>query len=326
MSIWQDISICGIYSIGPTHCGIGQAAGAVDLPIARDASTGFPILPATSLKGVARDFLSRNNLKSNEINYLFGKELDLVSPESLEAGALAFTEARLIAFPVRSCNQPFMHVTCPLILERLQRDLRALGITGFLPSDWQASRPEPGQAHVAAKNLSGTTVVLEDLVFPGNAVGCPGWVSALAKSLSELLPRGEAETRDRIHSSLAVIPDADFSDLIQRAIPVRARIKLTDGKTTDTWRDPKTGETQKGNLWYEEYLPSDVLFISFIGERRQRQAFHDAAEEKTENGSLSALGLFRKHQESFQVMQIGGNETVGHGICYWTLWPQEGRK
>ena len=49
----------GIYLLAPTHVGTGQAAGAVDLPIARERHTGHPYLPATALKGVARDVAGR---------------------------------------------------------------------------------------------------------------------------------------------------------------------------------------------------------------------------------------------------------------------------
>jgi CRISPR-associated protein Cmr4 len=324
MSVWQDISLWGIYTISPTHCGIGQASGAVDLPIARETSTGFPILPATSLKGVARDFFNRSSEARSQIPYLFGKDIETAdSAECLEAGAIAFTEARLIAFPVRSINRPFMHVTCPLILERFRRDLRALGMAAFLPSKWRVSQLKPGQAHVSDNSLSGMTMVLEDLVYTGADVGSLDGVTALSNRLSLLIPEEEAETRARIVSGLVVIPDADFSDLIQRVTPVRARTKLTDGKTTDKWKNPETGEVQSGNLWYEEYLPSDVLFVSFIGERRQCKSISKNEVNNNSNARPPALNLFQSHQHLLKVVQIGGNETVGHGICYWTSWSKD---
>ena len=51
----RKLVVTGIYTLTPTHCGTGQAAGAVDLPIAREAHTGLPLIPASSLKGIARD-------------------------------------------------------------------------------------------------------------------------------------------------------------------------------------------------------------------------------------------------------------------------------
>ena len=55
----EPAGLIGIYTLTPTHCGSGQAAGAVDLPIIREAHTRFPILPATAIKGVARQFVER---------------------------------------------------------------------------------------------------------------------------------------------------------------------------------------------------------------------------------------------------------------------------
>jgi CRISPR-associated protein Cmr4 len=325
MKLWQNITLSGIYTISPTHCGIGQASGAVDLPIARDTSTQFPVLPATSIKGVARDFFERAGVK--EVERLFGKSLsDTEKAEELEAGAIAFTEGRLIAFPIRSLNQPFLHVTCPLILERFQRDLRALGLDASSNSSWQVTQPKPGQAHVAGAGLAGTTLVLEDLVYPQAGVTHMTAVSDLSKMLSHLLPQTEQQTRERLQDGLVVIPDVDFADLIQRATPVRARIKLTKGKTTTKWMDPETGEEDNsGNLWYEEYLPSDTLFVAFIGERRQR-AFFRETDNNAIDKRISAMTLFKSHQEHLRVIQIGGNETVGYGLCHWTLGPEDGGK
>lgn len=47
MNVWKNTALIGIYTLTPTHFGTGQTTGAIDLPIARDASTDFPVLPAT---------------------------------------------------------------------------------------------------------------------------------------------------------------------------------------------------------------------------------------------------------------------------------------
>ena len=81
---------------------------------------GSPILPATSLKGVTRDYAARDGstdpggLTHHDLDRLFGRTVgDVMGAEGtgpqddlamtqLEAGALVFTEGRLVAFPVRS--------------------------------------------------------------------------------------------------------------------------------------------------------------------------------------------------------------------------------
>ncbi len=327
MSIWNSITLSSIYTLSPTHCGIGQAMGALDLPIARDAVTNFPVLPATSLKGVARDYMSKNaSLDDKAISRLFGKSLeDAEDTEDLEAGAIAFTEGRLIAFPIRSLNRPFLHVTCPLIIERLQRDLRTLGLSHVLPTKFNVSSPDAGHIYVADSDLAGKTLILEDLVFPQeNVLSLPG-LRELAEKLAGLLTEDEENTRQRMVKGLVLVPDEDFAYLMQQATSVRARIKLTGGKTTTPWRDPTTGELQTGNLWYEESIPSDCLFVSFVGERRQRKAY-------TDNSPINwpypepPLKLFQTYAQNLEVVQLGGNETVGYGHCLWNFIDAKGDK
>jgi CRISPR-associated protein Cmr4 len=245
------------------------------------------------------------------ITDLFGREVDSDAPGAgLQAGRLCFTEARLLAYPVRSLNRPFLHVTCPLILEAFDRDLRAVGAAEML----KIALPPRGQrdrALVADDALAQDTLVIEDLVYRAVDVVPFAPLKELSNALSRLIPRDEAATRDRFQSGLVIIPDNDFSALMDYVVPVRARIKLTGGKTTDKWVDPDSGRQETGNLWYEEYVPSDCLFVSFIGERRSRQVGPGAKAADRRVG----LRDLANARDSFQVIQVGGNETVGNGLC-----------
>ena len=311
MNVFKKALLSALYTISPTHCGIGQAAGAVDLPVAREAETRFPVFPATSLKGVARDFSERSGMSRDIVDRLFGKALDEGEKSgSIEAGALAFTEARLVAYPVRSLNRPFFHVTCPLILERLFRDLRALEISDLLPQGRNLPRPLPGQIQVADPEFAGKTIVLEDLVYPEGEVGTLPILAEIAEKLASLLPKGETDTANRLRSGLVAVPDEDFVDLVNRCTPVRARNKLSD--------ETKSSE----NLWYEEYLPSDCLLVSFIGERRQRKMPTDTNSSFGDMVEKTALDLLKEYRRALEIVQIGGNETVGYGLCYWTFGPE----
>ncbi len=305
MTIWTNTAVLGLYTLSPTHYGTGQTTGAVDLPIARDAATGFPVLPATGIKGVLRDVAERTGGLDKKVKDLFGPTIGGDDSESLTPGRLAFTEARLLAYPVRSLSRPFLHVTCPLILDGLARDVRATGAEGPLPPDRLAVQ-DTKSAKVADPALDGQAIVLEDLIYAGEDVTHDKAVTTLAQALATLIPAEEAATRDRLTRGLVVIPDVDFAALMQSAVPVRARVQLTSGKTTDSFE----GET--GNLWYEETLPSDCLFAAFIGERRSR-AGGDNGKDK---GTLADL---LDQADALRVLQIGGNETVGQGLCLGTL-------
>ncbi|MEO5378626.1 MAG: type III-B CRISPR module RAMP protein Cmr4 [Magnetococcus sp. DMHC-6] len=320
MNIWPDVTLTAIYTLTPTHCGVGQTTGVVDLPIAREAETGFPIFPGTVLKGVARQVWEQTGQKQENIDKLFGPSLNNEEEnENSHAGALSFTEGRLLAMPVRSLDRPFLHVTCPLILERFCRDLRAFGVDFFQKK--RPSFPTPEGVALVADQALKKTLVIEDLVFEQNMVRDSSDLAYLGTRLSLFFSEEEKETRERLAKGLVVISDRDFQDLIQRAIPVRARIKLTEGKTTNKWKNPLTGEVdESGNLWYEEYLPADCLFISFVGERRQSRSAQKTEKVSAASVEPSPMKIFRAQHSLLATVQIGGNETVGQGICFWTQY------
>lgn len=302
MTLWHDSAILGLYTLSPTHCGTGQTTGAVDLPIARDRATGFPVLPATSLKGVLRHGAENADGLKDKVKDLFGPEISMDNKDAgLTVGRLAVTEARLIAYPVRSLSRPFLHVTCPLILERLARDLRATGAGALKLPDLDTSAVTT-PVRVADPDLTNLALVLEDLIYAWSEVRHDPVVQDLGKSLAKLIPDAESDTGTRLSKGLAVIPDADFGALMESAIPVQARIQLTSAKTTAE----VNGES--GNLWYEETLPADCLFAALIGERRSHH-----------NGAAAGLGDLTGAADAFRVIQIGGNETVGQGLCL-TRW------
>ncbi len=324
-SLWTNRALLGLYNITPLHYGKGQTTGGVDLPIARDESTEIPVLPATGIKGVLRDYAGEAMGKegnNGKLKTLFGPDIrdDLKTGGDAAAGLLSFTEGRLIAWPARSLNRPFLHVTCPLILKRLRRDLRTAGAETLLNLP---ETPNGAQAIVADKTLGENPLVLNNLVYRDNEVRFVSEAASVATVLASLIPETEVETRGQFESGLVIIPDTDFIVLIRTSVPVQARIRLTDGKTTDKWFNPETQKEESGNLWYEEYLPSDCLFLSIIGERRIRNSNGETSKLQKEKAGLADLVEAR---ETFQVIQLGGNETVGYGLSLLTLLANKNEK
>lgn len=320
--VWKDSAMSAIYTLTPTHCGIGQAAASVDLPIARDVATGFPVLPATSLKGVARECFEDKEINGDQklTEALFGPSLEeredrANKAKPLQAAGLSFTEGRLVAWPARSLNRPFLHTTCPLIIDKLVQDARLLG-RGSLPKP--KIKGSDNLAYVSDKELDGKALVIEDLCYAANEVLFDEDLAGFAAALAALLPPSETDTAARLKAGLVVIPDADFQDLLQRTVPVAARTLLTGGKTTDKWFNPRTKVTESGNLWYEEYLPADCLFVAFVGQRRQVYMQNDA-DDKQRLPIVDPIGKFIEIWRKISFVQIGGNETVGNGLCLWNV-------
>lgn len=219
-------------AITPVHPGTGQdSSSVIDLPVAREAATKFPVIPASSLKGVLRD--GRSDEASNRI---YGTVEN--------AGELTLTDARLLAFPVRSYAGTFALLTCPLVLRRFLRDQAALGLNLL-----EAEIPTPGQAEAwlgsQAQIRIQDRVILEDIDL---SVG--GRADELFGALSRLIfGREEAYFLQRF----ILVNDDVFAYFSETGMEVIARVKLKD--------DTKT--VQDGGLWYEEAIPAEAIFSCF---------------------------------------------------------------
>ncbi|MBL8616782.1 MAG: type III-B CRISPR module RAMP protein Cmr4 [Deltaproteobacteria bacterium] len=289
----------GVYLLTSTHVGAGGSAGAIDLPIAREAHTGHPLLPASALKGVARRLLDPKSDagKDTPAARLFGPPPPQKGEagEPLVPGEAVFTDGVLLAFPVRSLTHAFVWVTCRHSIERWRRGRRLLGLG--MPAGPKGTGAISTLEHKGPLVLDSYATVLEG--------GANADLAAVAAAWASLLPKDDGVAA-QLPKRLVCLPDADFSHLVQRCTPVTARVQLTPGKTTDTYRgegaDGKERE-YKGNLWYEESLPPECLFVFSVQARTQ--------------GDLSALSDAVKNKR--KVLQIGGNETVGMGLTAWTI-------
>lgn len=354
-----EAMLLSIYTITPMHCGTGHVAGAVDLPIQREAHTGYPILPAQSLKGALRSHFEANGVKGidhKDVCRIFGPELAGSSggepgeargadaPERrrrdapasgepaedrarpLQVGTVTFGEGQLLLYSIRSLSRLFLYVTSPLAIERLARNLRAFQVPGNLADachsaarlvrDADANRDEEGRGRrrtqareqlcwVADAALAGHTLVIEDLAWEASRVRHDERISTLAKQLSTLVR--DDSVRVQIESNLVVIDDEELG-LMARVVPVQARVKLNEHKTTGKNLDNKA---DKGNLWYEESLPPDCLFTAIMTARP-----NVTQRGQTVDGSpKDDLRKLRQPFKEERVVQIGGNETVGQGFC-----------
>jgi CRISPR-associated protein Cmr4 len=302
------------------HAGSGSDLGIVDLPIQREKHTNYPKVEASGIKGAIREvFSTQPNLAQLErgweitcvtdkkytkaINLTFGPEQG-----DLHAGALGFTDARLLLFPVKSVKGVFAWVTCPAVLERFKHDLSIC--EPRIPLDGSL----PGKNHVPTGCdliINDNKIVLEEYTFE---VEKTDDCQILANWIGEnILPSDEVYNywREKIKGSLVVLSDDDFCDFVTLSTEVIARIKI----------DPKTGTVQKGALWYEEYLPSDSILYSlaltspiFQEDNAHKGIFQLTDQERVENCDES-----EKVMEFFEdalpaVIQLGGNATTGKGI------------
>jgi CRISPR-associated protein Cmr4 len=333
----------------PFHPGSGgEISGLVDLPVQRERHTNFPKIEASGLKGCIREaFSSVVELNTSQKKYslietektknllerfptlkeiwqdekgkeikdkkentliVYNQAIDLIfGPEDTEeahAGALAFTDARILLFPVKTLKGVFTWITCPMVLERFKEDLGlAKIIDDSLNVDFSTLiNTLPQQTNISIESK----VVLEEYTFEvkGNEK-----TSIIAKYLADkiFLNNTYKFWHDKLEKDLVILSDDDFEQFVTSSTEVITRTRIDD----------VTGTVKSGALWTEEYLPQDTILYSIAMASPVRV-------EKDEAKGVFNVGNPDKEAEKVlqffelgipEVIQIGGNQTIGKGIA-----------
>ena len=277
------------HAITPLHPGTGQGTGVIDLPIAREVATGIPYLPGSSLKGVLRDRCEQQN--ANDCAALFGPATKGITESNSHAGALQFTDQRLLLLPVRSLSGTFAWVTSPFVLQRFKRTLDMLGANDAPDIPPQPEKDEAYTANDSALPLefNGEKVILEDLDF--TAVTNNDLTILWAQWLGQRLFSDDAGWQKIFTEKLCIIHDDRLSFLLETATEIIARNVLDENKTSK-------------NLWYEEALPAETILVGLM-----------TAQRVGTNGMDQDKALETAVELVKELTQLGGNATVGRGLC-----------
>ena len=288
-----------IHALAPLHAGTGRGQDLIDLPIAREAATGHPLLPGSSVKGVLRAAVRETHgERADSLTWrLFGPDSDNAE---LHPGALRFSDARLLLLPVHSDRGTFAWVSSPMALARLARDAgRHAGLPEGAPPSVGA-----GQARVATKSavLDGKTVQLRAVALNGVADLPDDWTDAIVR----LLFPDDACWADMLRARLCLVDDDMFTWLTESATEVRARIRI----------NPDTGTVADGALWYEEALPAESVLVGLVqGSSTHRRIRDGASKGQVERFADGAESLGQLAPFLAAPLQFGGNATVGMGLA-----------
>lgn len=226
-----------LFARTPIHVGAGNSVGAVDSPVQRERHTKIPIIPGSSLKGVLSDLWNDENFnRTTEGKALFGEDDQKADASS---GALLIGEARVLAFPVRSAKGMFAWITCPLVLNRFQRETGAI-------FDVPSLGTEQALAFDAMKLKE--SVILEEYVFSVKGAPNAGIVQALGTLVVNDPVWGG------IKEQLVIVSDEIFQHFCEHACEVVTRIKVDD----------ESGTVASGALFNLEQVPSETLFYTGI--------------------------------------------------------------
>jgi CRISPR-associated protein Cmr4 len=305
----------------PMHAGSGSDLGIVDLPIQRERHTDFPKIESSSLKGSIREsFESKIDSKTfatldaddTKIHRVFGYDdgsLSKAEKSALEncfknarkelkkdfAGAVGFSDARLLLFPVKSMKGVFAWITCPKVLSQFKSDLEYAGKKD------EADKIETFLGTKIAVTCSGSKVkfdVKNKVVLEEYAFECDDSkeLSNLATWLSETVFADLPDYwKNKVKTDIVVLPDNDFKDFVNLSTEVITRTKI----------DNATGTVSGGALFTEEYLPAESLMYSLVLTAPEFRAENPMTEDKVRNFMETKMP---------QVIQLGGNATLGKGI------------
>ncbi|MCF8090690.1 MAG: type III-B CRISPR module RAMP protein Cmr4 [Desulfotignum sp.] len=291
------------------HAGSGSNIGHIDNPLQRETATGNPIVQANGVKGALREFYKKSfKADSSKTDAMFGSESG-----NDGAGAVAFGEARLLFFPVRSLAGIFAYISCPTLIYRLQRDLTALGKQPLKLNNqpWYPSVPvDCYQAHsdtILQLSPNGS-MILEELPFEKHG-GEPSIDGCLDEIAARFFPSADeyAPFKDNFPKRVAILNDEDFFHFVKYATEVEPHNRMNDKGTVD----------ETTGVWYTEYLPSESILYStlFIGEPHiQNNGFQNATEVKTYIQKMNGCRTW-----------IGGDRTTGKGrVMMYLLKELEG--
>ncbi len=295
------------------HPGSGSEIGVVDLPVQREKHTGFPKIEGSGIKGCIREAFERSeravkigngDVKIKEwVKLVFGP-----TNGDEHAGCLAFTDARILFFPVKSLKGIFAWVTCPMVLERFKEDMEIAGVDMHnFPSIKKRTCPPDSEIFVKENENNKVSVILEEFTFElardeeTKKLAC--WFA------SRIFPQKETDTsynfwRKKLEKDLIILENDDFEHFVTTSTEIVARIIIDDAKGTAK------------NLWYEEYLPPDTILYSTamasplrVREKDEKGPFERSS---SQDEAKRVIEYFEKGVPT--IIQIGGNQTVGKGI------------
>ncbi len=285
----QSFSFMRMYAITPCHAGSGAALGPVDLPIERERHTNWPVINASGMKGAMRahfdrfkDRIPSEDYKDKDKQCKQLTELVFGSEKSEYAGAMTISDAKILAFPMRSDVAPFVWITCPAVLRRLNKDFNFCG--------------------KQEEDISTLEEITEE-----KALAAAG---SFDKNQKVLLEDMEVEILNKINienfkvffddvDKLLIVSDSVFKYGVAQCTAINAQIKI----------DQATGTTTERSLRYQEELPTDTVMYAVVG-------WGDSREKQGEAGCLKET-IIKKYVEKNVLnshLQVGGDETLGRGI------------
>lgn len=280
------------YAVSPVHMGAGTALGLIDNPIQRERHTDHPVMAGSGVKGAIRHHFTaqlKGTVEEGTVSRYFGPE----TTASDFAGAISFSDAQLLAFPVRCSKAGYVYATSPIALARSQRLLASAGKT----VSWKINSPKSGACeYINADILMGGKIQVD--AFELSATPSAD-LKNIADTLADMIfPANAAYDffKEKFKADVVLMSDDDFNYFVKNATLVEPHVKIKN----------ETGTAEDGALHYTENLPPESILIgvSMASDERSKNAAKSSASEIIK---FVSDGLHGK------LLQIGGDATTGRG-------------
>lgn len=291
-----------IYCTSPVHMGAGTSLGVIDNPIQRERHTEHPVMAGSGLKGAMRHAAEGNGINKGLINKIFGPET--TGSEDSHAGAVSFSDAQLVLFPVRCLKEGFVYATCPTALARLGRLLDTAEVKHEIIATLKV---KDGECATSTDGLLTTNgkLILEAYEYT-NMPDKRDDVKKTAQWLADnVIPANEGFSffRNKIAEHLVILNDGEFTFFVKNATVVEPHVCIDDS----------SGTAKDGGLFFTENLPPESLLVSLAMASDGRKS-----KGSTENGKVAAGDIAGEIIKGFdeKMLQIGGDATTGRGQVF----------
>ncbi len=284
-------------TLTPLHVGSGTSVSYIDLPIARERHTDYPVIPGSGIKGVIRDVATRKNVKNPcSVKDVFGPE---PGSKDLHASLAAFTDAKILFYPVRSLRGVFALITSPYVLRRFAEDMRSAMGQNEIWEDVPDVSDTDAMVNGNSLTFKNRYVIFEEFRF--DTVRDMGFFKYFESELFRSFLTDEDIKR------IAIVSNDVFRDMVKYAVEVRTRIRIDQAK----------GTVEGGALFSLEMVPSEAIFYSFV--------FTKSLNSGSSCNAENAMKLIEEILPDDSVLQVGGDETVGLGFVKVKTYPPPGK-
>jgi len=252
-----------IQCITNLHVGSGDANyGIIDKLVQRDTVYNYPTIHASSLKGALRERFEK--IWKDNLNYvedIFGKKTN--SDTEAGSGNCNFLNADLLALPVRCSHKQFALTLCPQSIGFINGKAKMLTESEILRMPTTIDRLFTNENPVG------------DIFLEDDSIQRAGH--------SELINGWTTKDFNPFKKQYAIVEDSKY-DTYAADLPVVARNRLDENR----------------NLWYEEVVPHQSVFITYFipNATVDSNAFADFEKNLSEKN-----------------FQVGANSSVGYGLC-----------